>query len=165
MLKYEKFGVGGWLSLCTAQQERLLRLKRYAVLYISFAHLLRSNWTLLEGYMHSLSTQQEDEPFNSLYSLLWGMYFQTRGALDKAAEWYSKIHFTNESLEVYLLTLLNRTLLPDENREKILEHVEQRLFRLGMETVPHLWTAYFLIKGIFTPELLKSGYYSIASMC
>jgi Cohesin loading factor len=157
MLKYEKFGVGGWLFRCGEQHERLLRLKRYAVLYISFAHLLRSNWSLAEGYMQSLHEDPSDATFQALYSLLQGVYCHFRGELSGALTHYTKITPTAPP-EIYLLTLLNRSLLPTENRDKILEHVEHLILRQGVESFPHLRTALLLIKGIFTPELLKSGY-------
>jgi|SRR5579862_639029 len=167
LLSGEKIGIGPiWLSEMIQQQERWMKMKRYTLLYLSFAHLLRSNWAKATGTIDMLRaiSSPDDVVFSHLFALLLGTQAQYHGDLSKARTHYSQIPPT--AGEIYLLSLLNQALLfhnPDNPADiatsnKLLEEVEQRLTRDGPVILPQIKTAYTLVKGLVSREILKSRY-------
>jgi len=172
MLNGEKAGEGMWLSEVIAQQDRWKRLKRYTILYLAFAHLTRSNWEEANRTIHHLRSLPPitDPVASHLFSMLIATQAQYHGHFDTAKEYYAQIPST--AGEIYLLALLNQTVLyrdlsnPSDlaKSTRFLKEVEERLGRAGAFTpngptvLPQIKAAYTLVKGLISPELLKSKY-------
>lgn len=171
MLEAEKVESGMWLADAIAQQERLLRLKRYTLLYLSFANLLRSMWDDANtsiSLLQSMPSSNEDIIFTQLLNLLLGAQAQYHGNLQKARDYYSLI--PPSTSEIYIISLMNLALLyynpsnPSNltTSNKFLDEVERRIFMAAASTndlntvFPQLRAAFNLIKGLTTPEIVKT---------
>jgi len=171
LLTEAQYDTEGWLSEIIAKKTRLLRLKRYILLYASFTGLLRSNFqqvfTTIEA-LHAFNHEYfppppspDDTTFQHLYTLLIAMQNHLTGFLAVASSYYESIPV--EAGETYLLACLNRavilrggTVRDQALAGKILDEVENRMEMVS--PAPQIRTAWNLIKGINSTEVLGSKY-------
>jgi hypothetical protein len=171
MLNGEKVGGEMWLSEMIAQQDRFMRLKRYTLLYLSYAHLARSNWDDANRTIQILRALPPSNETVSIHltSLLLATQAQYHGLFDKAKEHYNQI--PQNAGEIYLLSLLNQTLLYHDTSKpsnltksnNFLNQVEEKLHQAGSlpsnsHILPQIRAAYAVIKGLISPEVLRSKY-------
>jgi hypothetical protein len=171
ILKDEQYDTEGWLSEIIAKQTRLLRLKRYLLLYASFTGLLRSNYPSVLQTIDSLHAfnntyfppppSPDDAIFQNLYTLLVGMQNHMAGFLREALQDYEGI--TPAAGDTYLLACLGKVVIlrggsPEEQgmAGKILDEVEGRMMRSS--PAPQIRSSWFLLKGIASTEVLRSKY-------
>lgn len=152
------------------RRDRLLRLKRYTLLYASFTGLLRSN---IEDalrcidMLHCLNrdhfppTSPDDPIFDNLLHLLVAIQNHYTGHLGAAMEYYSFIPST--AGDTYILALLNKSIIlrlgthQDYSMAiKLLDEVERRLAIGGQTSFPQLRNAWCLVKGITSTEVIRS---------
>ena len=166
MMCSEMYDSDGWLCEMTGRRDLLLRLKRYALLYGCFAALLRSNIQDATTWINTLKTIQisttpspPDPTFSYLLRLLEGTFHQFSGKVDQALESYSKIPY--EAGDIYILSLLNSTLIlrqgtpaQQSRAKRFIEEIERQISQ--RQSSPQLETAYHLVKGVTTTELLTS---------
>src|SRR5208282_603123 len=100
ILNGEKYDTEGWLSELLIRRERILRLKRYTLLYASFSGLLRSYFEeafrcieMLQSLdrEHFAPTSPDDPIYDNLLLLLVGIQHHYSGFFDIALDYYSKI--------------------------------------------------------------------------
>ena len=155
----------GWMGETMGRRESLLKLKRYALLYRSFAALLRSNIEDASVGIDTLKASPSspyDSTFLHLLHLLEGSFHQFRGQLDQAIQSYRQI--PPEANDIHILSLLNTILLlrtdPSPHQQsrakRFLDEVERR-FSIHTPS-PQLTAAYNLVKGITTTEILLSQF-------
>jgi Cohesin loading factor len=148
-------------------------MKRYSLLYASFAALLRSGWedasqsiAMLQqlNNTHFPSPVSDDATFTHLYHLLLGVQKHYTARLDAALEYYGRI--PPQAGETYLLALLNQSIIlrlgtPQDQKKAIMfrDEVERRLVT-GNQTSPQIRVAWFLVRGITTAEVLPSQFVS-----
>ena len=178
ILGKETYDTKSWLSEVTTRRDRLLRLKRYSLLYSAFAALLRSQWDVVlrvtsqlhdcnEKYF-SNTTTADDTAFMYLYKLLIAIRNHYTGQLGVALQLYSDIPV--QAGETYLLALLNKSLIlrggsqQDQSKAiKCLDEVERRLFA-SQHPYPQLRDALYLLRGITSNEVLRSKFPPIPKM-
>jgi Cohesin loading factor len=169
ILNNETYDTDAWLSEAISRRNRLLRLKRYSLLYVSFVGLLRSQMDdtfRCINLLHKLNNdyfppnQPEDMEFIHLLHLLVGIQNHFTGHLDGAMEYYSRI--PPQAGDTYLLALLNKSIIlilgPPQHQTiamKLLDEVERRLI-IGGQMSSHLTTAWSFLRGITSTELLRS---------
>ena len=146
-------------------------MKRYSLLYASFAALLRSGWedasqsiAMLQqlNNAHFPSSVSDDTTFTHLYHLLLGVQKHYTARLDAALEYYALI--PPQAGETYLLALLNQCIIlrlgtPEDHKKAIMfrDEVERRLIT-GTQISPQIRVAWFLVRGITTTEVLPSQF-------
>jgi len=151
----------GWLGEITARREFLLLLKRYALLYASFAALLRSNiqdvTTGLQTLKSQVTTSPRDETFSHLLYLLEGSYHQFCGNLDQALESYT--HIPPQAGEIVVLAVLNSSLIlrtgtpaQQSHAKRFCDELDRWFTRRPLS--PQLVAAYNLFKAISSPEII-----------
>lgn len=169
ILHGEKYETEGWLSEILFQRERILRLKRYTLLYASFSGLLRSNLEdafrcidMLHSHdrEHFPPTSPDDPVYDNLLLLLVAIQHHYAGYLEMALEFYSQI--PPIAGDTYILSVLNKCIIlrmgtPQERAQamKYLDEIERRIFA-GYYSNPQLRTAWNLVKGITSTEVLRS---------
>ena len=150
-----------------SRRQRILRLKRYTLLYASFSGLLRSNLDdafrcieMLDALDNEyfIPTSQEDNVYDNLLHLLRGIQFHYTGRLVEALKAYSLI--LSNAGDTYILSLLNKSIIlrlgtsqDHATAMKYLDEIEKRVFVGGS---PQLRTAWNLVKGISSTEILRS---------
>jgi hypothetical protein len=153
-----------------SRRDRLLRLKRYTLLYASFTGLLRSNFDdafRRIDMLHCLNrdhfppTSPDDPIFDNLLHLLVAIQNHYAGRLDAAKECYSFIPPT--AGDTYILALLNKSIILRLGTQqdyslamKSLDEVERRLAISGESCSPQLRNAWCLVKGITSTEVIRS---------
>jgi hypothetical protein len=168
-----QYDTEGWLSEIIAKQTRLLRLKRYILLYGSFTGLLRSNpqsFTTIEA-LHAFNLEYfppppspDDTIFQHLYTLLIAMQNHLTGFLDEALGYYAEIPV--QAGDTYLLACLSRAVILRGGGQtqdqamagKLLDEVERRMVKYPPG--PQMWTAWRLVKGLSSTEVLRPRYVS-----
>lgn len=178
ILNGEKYDTDGWLSELLLQRERILRLKRYTLLYASFSGLLRSYFdeafrciemlqSLDKG--HFPPTSPNDPIYDNLLFLLLGIQHHYSGLFDIALDYYSKIPPT--AGDTYIVSLLNKCIIlrlgtPQDHAMamKWLDEIERRLY-IAPNHSPQLRTAWNLVKGITCTEVLRSKFPTPSQKC
>jgi Cohesin loading factor len=171
ILNSEKYDTEGWLSELLIRRERILRLKRYTLLYASFSGLLRSYFD--EAFrcietLHSLDREHfplkspDDSIYDNLLLLLVGIQHHYSGFFDIALDYYSKIPPT--AGDTYIVSLLNKCIILRLGTEqdhtkamKWLDEIERRIY-IASNLSPQLRTAWNLVKGITCTEVLRSKF-------
>jgi hypothetical protein len=170
MLSNENYDSNGWLSDVVLRRTRLLRLKRYCLLYGSFAALLQSRFddafpwieTLHALNHHFDSILPQDMTFTYLFGLLIAIQNHYMGRFDVAIKMYSQI--PPQAGDIHLLALLNKCaiLRAGTSQEvhislKLLEDLERRILS-NQSSSPQLKAAYSFVRGVTHTEILRSKY-------
>lgn len=171
ILSGENYDTEGWLSEILIRRERILRLKRYTLLYASFSGLLRSHFD--EAFrciemLHSLDrehfppTSSGDPIYDNLLLLLVAIQHHYAGFFDIALDYYSKI--PPAAGDTYIVALLNKCIIlrlgtPQDHTKamKWLDEIERRIY-IASNPSPQLRTAWDLVKGITCTEVLRSQF-------
>lgn len=171
ILHKETYDTESWLSEVVTRRDRLCRLKRYSLLYASFAALLRSQWevaikatTQLTDFnkAYFAKSTSHDTAFTYLYHLLLAIQNHYTGHLDVALQYYSGIPV--QAGEIYLLALLNKSLIlrggsqqDQTTAMKLIDEVERRLVA-SQHQYPQIRNAWCLVRGITSHEVLLSKF-------
>src|SRR5579859_4179747 len=171
ILHGETYDTESWLSEVITRRDRLRRLKRYSLLYASFAALLRSRWEVALNAITQLTdfnqtyfakSTSDDSAFSYLYQLLLGIQNHYTGHLDVALQYYSNIPV--QAGETYLLALLNKSLILRGGSQqdqaaaiKLVDEVERRLVATQHQ-YPQIRNAWCLVRGITSNEVLLSKF-------